>query len=229
MQPPDEIVANFVIRLKEFDELFHAIKTDNMAKPPQHYMIQGQRGYGKSTLLLRLKIEIENDKDLLDRLIPVMFDEEQYGVLNLARLWEEVIQILADRDETFEPVAGKIDALYDTENPEEEIYKLLIGELKKRKKKLVLLLDNFNDLLGKFTRKENQRLREVLLTSNYLRFIGASSALLEFYYEYKEPFFDFFKVITLNELDRDETILLLTKLGETYGADEIKTIIREQE
>ena len=228
MQPPDEIVANFVIRLKEFDELFHAIKTDNMAKPPQHYMIQGQRGYGKSTLLLRLKIEIENDKDLLDRLIPVMFDEEQYGVLNLARLWEEVIQILADRDETFEPVAGKIDALYDTENPEEEIYKLLIGELKKRKKKLVLLLDNFNDLLGKFTRKENQRLREVLLTSNYLRFIGASSALLEFYYEYKEPFFDFFKVITLNELDRDETILLLTKLGETYGADEIKTIIREQ-
>ncbi len=228
MQPPDEIVANFVIRLKEFDELFHAIKTDNMAKPPQHYMIQGQRGYGKSTLLLRLKIEIENDKDLQDRVIPVMFEEEQYGILNLARLWEEVIDILADRDETFEPVAVKVDALHDADNPEEEIYKLLIGELKKQKKKLVLLLDNFNDLIVKFTRKENQRLREVLLTSNYLRFIGASSALLEFYYEYKEPLFDFFKVITLNELDRDEIILLLTKLGETYGADEIKTIIREQ-
>ncbi len=228
MQSPDEIVANFVIRLKEFDELFRAIKADKMAKPPQHYIIQGQRGYGKSTLLWRLKIEIENDSDLRSRLIPVMFDEEQYGVLNLARLWEEVIEILADRDETFEPLAEKVDALYDTDDPEEEIYHHLIGELKKRKIKLVLLLDNFNDLIGKFTRKENQRLREVLLTSKYMRFIGTSSAILEFYYDYREPLFDFFKVITLNELNQDETIMLLTKLGETYGAEEIKTIIREQ-
>ena len=228
MQSPDEIVANFVIRLKEFDELFHAIKTDKMAQPPQHYIIQGQRGYGKSTLLWRLKIEIEDDDDLRGQLIPVMFDEEQYGVLNLARLWEEVIEILADRDETFEPLARKVDALYDADNPEEEIYNHLTAELKKRKIKLVLLLDNFNDLIGKFTRKENQRLREVLLTSKYMRFIGTSSAILEFYYDYKEPFFDFFKVITLNELNHDETIMLLTKLGETYGAEEIKTIIREQ-
>ncbi len=228
MQSPDEIVANFVIRLKEFDELFHAIKTDKMAQPPQHYIIQGQRGYGKSTLLWRLKIEIEDDDDLRGQLIPVMFDEEQYGVLNLARLWEEVIEILADRDETFEPLAREVDALYNADNPEEEIYNHLIGELKKRKIKLVLLLDNFNDLIGKFTRKENQRLREVLLTSKYMRFIGTSSAILEFYYDYREPFFDFFKVITLNELNHDETIMLLTKLGETYGAEEIKTIIREQ-
>lgn len=228
MQSPDEIVANFVIRLKEFDELFRAIKTDNMATPPQHYLIQGQRGYGKSTLLLRLKIEIEKDSDIRSRIIPVMFDEEQYGVLNLARLWEEVIEILADRDKTFEPLAMEVNALYDADHPEEEIYNHLIGELKKRKITLVLLLDNFNDLIGKFTRKENQRLREVLLTSPYLRFIGASSAIIEFYYDYKEPLFDFFKVVTLNELNHDETIMLLTKLGETYGAEEIKTIIREQ-
>ncbi|MEN6623629.1 MAG: hypothetical protein ABFD50_19045 [Smithella sp.] len=46
-QSPDDIVANFVIRIKEFGELFQAIKSDSMEHPPQHYMIQGQRGYGK--------------------------------------------------------------------------------------------------------------------------------------------------------------------------------------
>jgi Cdc6-like AAA superfamily ATPase len=192
MQSADEIVSNFVIRLNEFDELFHVIKNDKMTNPPQHYIIQGQRGYGKSTLLLRLKIEIENDQDIAQRIMPVMFDEEQYRVLNLAQLWEEVIQLLAERDETYEPLIRETDALYNDENSEERIYNLLISELNKRNKKLVLLLDNFNDLIGKFKRKENQRLREVLLTSNQMRFVGTSSKILEFYYAYKEPFFDFF-------------------------------------
>ncbi|MEE9913784.1 MAG: sel1 repeat family protein [Deltaproteobacteria bacterium] len=228
MQSPDELVANFVIRLKEFDELFRAIKTDKMTHPPQHYMIQGQRGYGKSTLLLRLKIEIENDKELKNWLIPVTFGEEQYGVFNLAGLWQEAVEFLADQDSSFAGVAGEMDNFFKTKNPEEEIYNELSKELKKRNKKIVLLLDNFNDLIRKFTRKDKQRLREVLITSNDIRFICASSAILESDYDYKEPFFDFFKAVTLNELNREETILLLTKLGETYGAQEIQTIIKEQ-
>ena len=39
-------------------------------------------------------------------LIPVMFDEEQYAVLNLARLWEEVVEILSERDPGFAPLAN---------------------------------------------------------------------------------------------------------------------------
>lgn len=227
-QSPDELVANFVIRLKEFDELFQAIKSDRMIHPPQHYIIQGQRGYGKSTLLLRLKIAIENDDELKTWLIPVAFGEEQYGVFNLAGLWLEVAEILAEEDDSFSDLAEHIDHLGQTNQPEEDIFNHLTSELKKRGKKIVLILDNFNELIGKFQRKDKQRLREVLITSGDIRLIGASSAILESDYEYKEPFFDFFKAITLNELNREETIRLLAKLGETYGAQEIQTIIKEQ-
>jgi len=228
MQSSEEIVANFVVRLGEFNELIHALETDRMEKPPQHYLIQGQRGYGKTTLLLRLKIEIIRDADLNAWLIPIMFDEEQYHIRSLAGLWEEVIRILEEEDEAFAGLPAEIEALYDMSDPEGEIYRLLISALKEKKKKLVLLLDNFGDMIGKFTRKENQRLREVLITSDDIRLIGASSTVLEFYYNYKEPFFDFFKVITLDELNREETISLLAKLGETYKADEIDKIIEEQ-
>ncbi|MDP2207172.1 MAG: tetratricopeptide repeat protein [Bacteroidota bacterium] len=227
-QTAEEIISNFVVRLKEFDELFETIKTDQMINPPQHYIIQGQRGYGKTTLLLRINIEIKNDRALNSWLIPVMFDEEQYSVHTLAKLWEEVIEILEDQDESFSGLSDKIDPLYATNSPEEGIFSLLINALKERNKKIVLLLDNFGEMIEKFSKKENQRLREVLITCNYIRLIGSSSTMLEFYYNYKEPLFDFFKLITLDELDREETISLLNKLGDTYKVDEISKIIKEQ-
>ncbi len=227
IQPAEEIISNFVVRLKEFEELFNAIKSDKMKKPPQHFIIQGQRGYGKTTLLLRINFEIKNDHELNSWLIPVMFDEEQYSVHTLAKLWEEVIDIL-ESEESFEGLSDKVDALYDKESPEEEIFNLLIKSLKKQNKKLVLLLDNFGDMIDKFGKKEVQRLREVLITCSNIRVIGASSSILEFYYSYNHPLYDFFKVITLDELTHEETIQLLKKLGETYKNEGIEKIIAEQ-
>jgi hypothetical protein len=227
-QHAEELVTNFVIRLKEFGELFALIKTDRMEKPPQHFIIQGQRGYGKTTLLLRLNYEIKNDTELQPWLIPVMFDEEQYSVRTLAKLWEEVIDFLEAEDNSFAGLTDKIDSLYDRKDPEEAIFNLLLDAITKQDKKLILFLDNFGDMTGKFSRKEHQRLREVLITCNRIRIVAASSVVLEFYHNYKEPFFDFFKVITLDELDHDETLLLLRKLGETYKLAEINTIIDER-
>lgn len=227
-QSQEEIIANFVVRTQEFTELFDAIKKDKMEKPSQHFIIQGQRGYGKTTLLLRLKYEILRDSDLNSRLIPVMFDEEQYSVRILAKLWEEIIDVLENEDNSFVGLTNKADELYDSESPEEEIFNLLINALKKRNKKIVLLLDNFGDMIEKFKKKENQRLREIFTTCSYIKLVGASSRILEFYYDYKQPFFDFFKIITLDELSQQETILLLRKLGETYKSEEINKIIEEQ-
>ncbi len=214
--------------MKEFDELFATIKNDKMTAPPQHFLIQGQRGYGKTTLLLRLNLEIKHEPELRSWLIPVMFTEEQYSVRTLSKFWEEVIDVLENEHEEFSGLSEKVDELYDTKNPEEEIFKLLIRTLREKKKKLVLLLDNFDEMIAKFNQKENQRFREVLNTCNSLRLIGASSTVLEFYHDYREPFFDFFKVITLDELDRAETVMLLKKLGETYKADEINNVIEQQ-
>ncbi len=227
-QSPEEIASNFVIRLREFKELFEAIKKDKMEKPPQHFIIQGQRGYGKTTLLLRLSHEITNDLRLNQWLLPVMFNEEQYNVHTLAKLWEEVIDILEDRYDSFSGLSDKIDPLYDSDSPEEKIFDLLIKALKNENKKIVIFLDNFGEMIEKFSKKENQRLREILITCNRIRIVATSTAILEFYYNYREPLYDFFKVITLDALDKEETVQLLKKLSETYGADEIKNIIEMQ-
>jgi len=56
--PKDLLIENFVVRTKVFERIFKDIKTGKMKFPEQHYIIQGTRGMGKTTMLLRLKYEI---------------------------------------------------------------------------------------------------------------------------------------------------------------------------
>lgn len=199
-----------------------------MLNPPQHYIIQGQRGFGKTTLLLRLYLEIEIDPELNNWLIPVKFNEEQYHIRSLVNLWEEVILQLSDKDTAFTELARKLESYTSGDFIEENIYNLFQTACQNSGKKIVLFWDNFGQTFQKFSRKEKQRLREVLITSNHIRIIGASAVVLEFHYDYFEPFFEFFKIINLKGLDSSETISLLKKLGEQYRYKEINDIIEKQ-
>jgi TPR repeat protein len=227
-QTREELISNFVIRLREFEELYASIKQDKMKKPPQHFIIQGQRGYGKTTLLLRLYYEIEQDKELNSWLIPVLFDEEQYYLRTIADLWIDIAEYLENESEAFLGLKDMIEEILGPDFDEEKAYRLLIDALHKSQKKVVVLWDNFGQSISKFSRKEKQRLREILITCNSIRIIGASTVVMEFNYDYSEPFFEFFNVIHLDELSHEETISLLKKLGETYKAQEIDRIIESQ-
>lgn len=227
-QSREELIANFVIRLREFGELYASVKQDKMEKPPQHFIIQGQRGYGKTTLLLRLYYELDQDRELNSWLIPVLFDEEQYYLRTLADLWMDIAEYLETENDAFIGLKDKIEEILEPDFDEEKAYGLLIDALQKSQKKVVVLWDNFGQAISKFNRKQKQRLREILIASNEIRIIGASTVVMEFNYDYSEPFFEFFKVIHLDELNHEETISLLKKLGETYKAQEINSVIGNQ-
>jgi DNA-binding HxlR family transcriptional regulator/nucleoside-triphosphatase THEP1 len=227
-QPKEELIANFVVRLKEFNKIFDVIKADKMDKPPQHFIIQGQRGSGKTTLLLRLFHAVTDDENLRDFLIPVIFDEEQYGVRTLYKFWEEVAGYLDEtQEDLFLGLYDEMAAHVDKEDYEEICFKLLQAHLNEHGKKLVLFIDNFGDMLAKFRKKERQRLREVLIQCDDIRIVGASAVVLEFNYDYSDPFFEFFKVFHLEGLNREEAETLLLQLGETYKSDVVKHILQD--
>jgi TPR repeat protein/DNA-binding Lrp family transcriptional regulator len=52
--------------------------------------------------------------------------------------------------------------------------------------------------------------------------------VLEHTYDYSKPFYQFFQVITLEGLTRNETINLLLKLGEHYKQERIESIIQQE-
>ena len=220
-----ELIDSFIIRVNEFKSIFAEIKNDPMTHPPQHYLIQGRRGSGKTTLILRLSYEIKNDPSLSSKLVPIVFNEEQYNIRTLYKFWENIAVHLEDEEHFLAGLYDEMQKHLKEEDYEEKCYGLLKTALRNSGKKLVLLIDNFGDMLNKFETKEHQRLREVLMTNADIRIIGASAAVLEFTYDYSKPFFEFFKIIQLKGLDQQESIDLLLKLGEKYNTEIIKKIV----
>ena len=231
-QTKDQLIESFVVRLKTFQRLFADIKNTRMQAPEQDYLIEGKRGMGKTTLLLRLAYEIENDPELNSWLVPVVFNEEEYSIRRLYKLWERIASLLEAKDDDFNGLFDEMDRSFDIYPNEDEyeygIYHLLNNRLQEKGKKLVLFIDNFGDIFAKFNKQEVQRLRTALQTNTNFRIFAASSRVLEEFYDYKHPFFEFFKVVRLRGLDKQETEDLLLKLGETYKQEKIKDIIQHQ-
>lgn len=223
-QSEKELVDGFIVRLKEFESIFGEMKKSDMKYPEQHFIIQGPRGSGKTTLLLRLLSEIKNDEELNKWLIPIRFNEEQYNIRTLHKLWEE-IALRLERHDGFSGLYDEMQKYWNNEDYELKCYEVLKNALKENKKKIILMIDNFGDMLKKFQEREHQRLREVLITSSDIRIIGASSVVLEFTYDYSKPFFEFFNIIHLEGLSHEDTVNLLLKLSEKYKQDEVGKIV----
>lgn len=225
------IKATFVIRLKEFDKIWKDIKNSKMSHPEQHYIVQGIRGSGKSTLLTRLSIEIEEDPELKEWLIPILFREEEYGITSLFTFWERIAEELCEHPRYADQFAGLLDNIENLEDDPKAAFKLLDSYLVKANKKIILFIDNLAELFETYSRNEEEMLREVLSQNANIRIVGGSAISLENFYDNNAPFYQFFHIITLKEINRQDTITLLINLGKYLGKAEeakIKQLIAEE-
>jgi hypothetical protein len=210
------LIDEFVIRTKIFTEIFRDIQSGDMKYPEQHYLLQGQRGTGKTTLLLRLKYAVEDDPSLNKWLIPVLFNEEQYHIGELSDLWEQIAIYLEDEC-GFTGISDEITKHLQDKYFEEYAFNILTKALDKQKKKIILLIDNIGDLLEKFGKLEVHRLRQILQTDPHIRLVAATPVTLNAVIDYSQPLFEFFKVVHLKGLDYDESVMLLQKLAELHN------------
>jgi len=212
-QSKEFLIEHFIAHTKEFKSIREDVLKNKMKYPPQHYIIQGQRGMGKTTLLLRIKYEIENTPELNKWLIPVFFNEETYDVTSLSDLWEKLLKHVDAIWKT--NYIAETETLAEQPDYEKKCFELLIKILQERKQKLLLLYDNFGELfLDILNEKETHRLREILTTCADIRIIGASAVVLEGLHDYSKPFYEFFKIVYLEGLSKDETFELIKKLQE---------------
>ena len=226
-QTEQELLEGFVIREKEFKTIFNDIEKNKMQTPPQHYIIYGIRGNGKTSLLLKLFYEVKRDDNLNKWLIPIIFKEEQYNVRTLYKLWENIAEYLADDYDEFSDLPDKMELYENSDDYEEKCFEILQKILQHNGKKIVLFFDNFGVFLNKLKDKEHKRLREVLITCADMRIVGASTFVDEATYDYGKPFFDFFKPVYLKGLNREDTIKLLLKLNEKATSGDVKEIIEK--
>ncbi len=141
------LVDGFVIRIKEFQEILSNLQHTSLQNHKQHYLIIGQRGAGKTSLMHRLNYGIEDDKVLHNHLIPIVFTEEQYYLSELTNLWENIASHLEDQL-GWGNIAHQIEEIIsNNESYEFKVYSFLCSKLKEKNKSLVLFIENINVFL----------------------------------------------------------------------------------
>jgi hypothetical protein len=231
----EELIGFFVAREEELERLVVALRREAKAQP-QHHLVVGSRGMGKTTLLHRLRYAIEDDQELGSRCLGLVFPEEQYNVVSLADFWLNCVDALADGLESSEGstmVQGldeeveEIQASSNTEERGRRALELLCRLSDRLGRRLILLVDNVDIVLDRLD-DEQWALREVLSSEKRIQLIGATSAPLESHYQHDKAFYDFFRVHHLEGLDDEATFKVLRRLAELTGHERVTRLLDDE-
>jgi tetratricopeptide (TPR) repeat protein len=231
----EDLIRGFVARQPMLDRLLDDLRREAPGSTPQHQLIIGQRGLGKTTLLRRVAFAVEDDSALADTWMPLVFPEEQYNVASLADFWLNCVDALSDAlDRLGDRSASKaLDSRVErvpSEGGERSTsaLNLLLEEADRLGRRFLLLVDNIDIVLERLKKEEEWEFRRVISEERRLHFTGASSRVLETLYEHGRAFYEFFQIHELKGFDEKETFSTLCHLAEQSGNDEVARLIREQ-
>ena len=214
--------AGFSIRQKEYQRLWRDIESGTMHRPETHYLIQGVRGSGKTTLLSRLAHEVAEDKKLKKWLIPILLNEEEYGILSLFTFWLRISEKLAEQlPQNYSELFEQIERLNEDA---QAAWELIREYLDSHQQKIIVFVDNLGELFKDFSEIEQAQLREVLSLHPQIRLIGGSSEILDAHFDGNAPFYQFFKLITLHPVSEEEMHKLLRSLARQTGKEAVQNI-----
>ena len=240
-----EIVAAYIVRRSQFDRIVADLAAESATSRAQHHLIVGQRGMGKTTLLLRLAAELRAEP-LGQRFLPLLFSEEQYAVDRLSKFWVNCLDSLADAlermggDAAAEKIeAQKIDAtvrklqagLADRKRAEDDLARealdAFLEAADRTQRRPVLLVDNIQLVFENIGDQQQHVLREVLQRPGAPVLVAASPAPPPESRDYGAAFYDQFKTYYLPPLDLREMRDLLASLAKSAGRDDVAVRVRQ--
>jgi tetratricopeptide (TPR) repeat protein len=221
LKKPEDLQKLLVGREALLKRLLQAIADAAGRKSPQHFLLVGPRGIGKTHLLLLLYYTIQGairwdeiSQNLSKSWEPILFSEEQYGIGSLAELLIGTLQQLKEQtpDEKLKRLLAHVkDVSIPGETEREMILEYLLQRRSERGKRILLLLDNLQMILGNFPEEDQSRLRSILISHDLFMIVGSAPTLFEAVVDYEIPFYNFFEIVWLKEISKDDVKALLKK------------------
>ncbi|MCC5848499.1 MAG: AAA family ATPase [Verrucomicrobia bacterium] len=233
---PEKIIAAFAARKEQFQRIMADLSAEKLKSRPQHHLIVGQRGMGKTMLLARISAELRTEPALSERFIPLVFAEEQYAVDRLSKFWLNCLDSLADAREAAKDgkAVAEIDAVVarlqndsvqaakDDQPFADEVYAAFAKAAQANGQRPVLLVDNLQLVFERLDQGQQHSLRELLMRAGAPILVGASPSPPPQSQDYGAAFYDQFKVHYLRPLSEEEMRNLLLHIATAARREDIR-------
>ncbi|OYW74077.1 MAG: hypothetical protein B7Z37_19205 [Verrucomicrobia bacterium 12-59-8] len=219
-QEPDELERLYVARKPLLARLHSQIAEQGTTSAPRHHLIIGQRGMGKTTLLMRLALELKLKNP---NFLPLTFWEEQHvEVDRLSVFWLNCLDSMADAFEAIQETdaakqielqVSRLEKIPSEEEKSREAAHCFAEAIERTGKRLVLFIDNFNLLIGRL-KAHDHVLRGFFTRHGAPIIVGAGVTPPDEISDYDAAFYDGFQITLMHRLSMEEVQDMIKRLAE---------------
>jgi len=206
----EEVLEKLFIGEKKdalLERIANEIKNAAKKRSPRHYLIIGPRGIGKTHFVTLLYYKLLKDAE---NIMLVKLSEEEFSISRVSDLFLRIFETTK-----LKSVAPSLRKMSD-----EDLIATSIEKLKETKKRIVIFLENLNQIMEEqMEPKEVKKLRSLLQMEDLFIVVATAPLIFPEVGNHGKPFFDFFEIIYLSELSREEAKELISKIAQIEGND----------
>ncbi len=225
MMAPEALEALFVQREELAQRIVNLVRDSALTSSKHHTLLIGPRGIGKTHLIALVYHRLQAMEDLRNHLLIAWLREEEWGVTSFMDLLLRTFRaLLAEYDDP--GLAKQVEALYGLPlKAGEHAGGALLKEFVNNRT-LLVLVENLDDLFEGLGDEGQKRLRAYLQENPLCTLLATAQSLFNGIARQTSPFYGFFRIHHLEELDFDGAARLLANIAKYVRDDELASFIQ---